>query len=67
VSENVDKMLGYFNISNDSAPVAAAIKSGKKRLLCINDANTPVDFEKIKLDLISAFEEKFAGKSKYEI
>jgi hypothetical protein len=26
-----------------------------------------VDFKKIKLDLISAFEEKFAEKSKYEI
>jgi hypothetical protein len=67
VSENVDKSLGYFNISNDSAPITNAIKSGKRKLLCINDANTPVDFKKIKLDLISAFEEKFAGKSKYEI
>jgi hypothetical protein len=67
VSENVDKMLGYFNISNDNAPVVSAIKSGKKKLLCINDANEPVDFEKIKLDLISAFEEKFTEKSDYEI
>jgi hypothetical protein len=67
ISENVDKSLGYFNISNDSAPITNAIKSGKKKLLCINDANEPVDFKKIKLDLISAFEEKFAEKSKYEI
>lgn len=67
VSVNIDKLLGYYNISNDSKSIVRAILSRSKKTLCINDSNTPVDFMRIKSELTQAFEQVFPDKSQFEV
>jgi hypothetical protein len=67
VSANVEKLFKYYNISDDCEPIVQAIKTTKRKMICINDANTPVNFEKLKQDLISAFQSRFPEKSEYEL
>ena len=44
----------------------AIFNSGKK-IVCINDADSTVDFEKEKVRLTDAFERKFPEKSSFEL
>lgn len=67
VSANVDKLLGYYNISNNYLPIVKAITSQKHKMVCINDANEPVEFDKIKSEIVSAFQQIFPDKSSFEV
>lgn len=67
ISANVDKLLGYYNISNNYMPIVKAITSQKHKMVCLNDANEPVEFDKIKSEIISAFEQIFPNKSSFEV
>ena len=67
VSANVDKLLGYYNISNNYMPIVKAITSQKHKIVCINDVNEPVEFDKIKSEIVSASEQIFPDISSFEV
>ena len=38
----------------------------KKKIICINDSNHEIDFEKVKKEINQAFEQVFPEKSSFE-
>lgn len=60
------KMGKYFEIANENNKITSAIKKRKYKIICINDANINVDFEKAKTEINSAFESIFKKKSSFE-
>lgn len=67
VSANADRILGYYNISDNCKPIIHAVLSRRRKTLCINDSNTPVNYIKIKEELTNAFDQVFSDKSEYEV
>lgn len=67
VAKNVQKQLGYFNLSDDNVKLIETIKKQKRKVVCINDANEKIDFKKVKQDLMKAFDEVLPEKSAFEI
>lgn len=65
---NPSKPLGkYFEISNNNKKIINAIKLQKYKLICINDANEGIDFEKCKNEINNALESVFNKKSSFEL
>ena len=61
------KMGKYFEMSNNNSEIISSIKEKKYKIICINDANKNIDFEKSKKEINSAFETVFRKKSCFEI
>ena len=61
------KLGRYYEIDNNNDAIIKAIKNKKYKLICINDANVNVDFEKAKMEINNAFETVFKEKSNFEI
>ena len=62
------KSLGkYFIIKNDNTKLIKCISKKKYKIICINDADTSIDFEKTKKEINEVFEKKFPNKSKFEL
>lgn len=53
--------------NNNNKKLIKAITKQKYKMICINDNESNFDFEKIKLEVISAFEKILPEKSEYEI
>lgn len=64
---NIQKLCGYYNISDDNSKLLNAIVNGKNPFLCLNDSNHEIAFEKAKSEIRSAFETVFPGKSSFEL
>ena len=62
---NIGKMYMYGEADNYDE-VCAAVKSGKWKMLCINDSAEIDDFERRKEQLIQAFEQLLPMKSSFE-
>ena len=62
---NVFRRGDYLTIGN-GVDYSKALNSGYK-IICLNDADSTVDFDKEKKRLIAAFEAKFKEKSSFEI
>ena len=56
----------YLNMGNDNRHVFEAIRNRPYKLLCINDKENDADFEFVKQNLISSFEEVLPDKSAFE-
>lgn len=67
VPVNIEKDFKYFNVSNDNRGLTDCLKRHKTKIVCINDANTEIDFMKAKTEIGSAFEEIFPLKSSFEL
>lgn len=64
---NVWKDSEYVAIQNDNLDyISDLIRNQRKRVICLNDSDLTVDFEKAKLSLISAFESLLPEKSSFE-
>lgn len=62
------KKIGkYFEISNENSKIIDTIKNRKYKIICINDANINIDFEKAKEEINNSFESIFKEKSSFEI
>lgn len=62
------KLIGkYYIMSDNNKEVVSAIKKKKHKVICINDANLNVDFEKAKREINLALDEVFPEKSDFEI
>ena len=61
------KLGKYYEINNNNDLIIKAIKKQKYKLICINDADVNVDFEKAKKEINETFETVFKEKSSFEI
>lgn len=55
-----------FTLDNDNFELINSIKSNKYKFICINDTDNFDDFDKVKDDINSAFEEILNKKSSFE-
>ena len=67
IPRNVQKLNGYYEISNNNEKLLQAITQQKKKVICLNDANCSVDFETIGMEIKNAFDQVFPEKSSFEI
>jgi hypothetical protein len=56
-----------FSIKNNNNKLINAITKQKYKMICINDNESDFDFEKIKLEVVNAFEKILPEKSEYEL
>lgn len=55
-----------FSMSDINDEIVSAIKNKNYQMICINDGDMNYDFEKAKIEIISAFDEMFPEKSTFE-
>lgn len=65
-AQNITKHFRYFNVKSDNPAIKKAVASAKTRIVCINDANEPIDFVRAKRQVIEAFEQILPEKSEFE-
>lgn len=65
-AQNLLKDFAYFDLSDDNQKLYRTIRKQRKKLICINDANDKIDFERIKRELLEAFEEILPERSSFE-
>lgn len=63
---NVQKDFQYYDVSSDNRALTRAIMRGKKKVVCINDAQIEGDFDAIKAELQAAFEHILPKRSAFE-
>lgn len=66
-AKNITRHFRYFNVENENSRILKALKNPRIKVICINDANDKIDFEKAKQELLQGFEEILPEKSSYEI
>lgn len=64
--ENIQKDFGYFEVDSTNASLIQTILSQKKKIICINDSNHEVDFEKVKEEINGALNHVLFEKSSFE-
>lgn len=60
------KKIGYYNLENENKEFISNVCRGKYKIICINDSNEEINFEKVKQELIAMFEEILPEKSSFE-
>lgn len=60
------KMGKYFIMKNDNSELIKTIRKANQKIICINDADVNIDFEKAKNEINKEFECLFPEKSKFE-
>lgn len=63
---NVNKLGKYFILQDDNSLLLKTIKNKKYKIICINDSNPNIDFEKSKTEINKVFSEIFPNKSSFE-
>ena len=66
VPANILREFGYFNLSDRNDKLIATIRGGRKKLICINDADLRGDVDRIARELSGAFLAKMPDKSSFE-
>jgi hypothetical protein len=61
------KFRKYFNLSNDNTKVCEYIRKQKAKMICINDMDVGIDFEKAKSEINQAFDDILGEKSAFEL
>lgn len=67
VPTNVHRLCSYFNVSADTRKLTAAIEKQSAAMICINDADETIDFERAKGELIASFEKILPERSSFEL
>lgn len=57
----------YFSISNNNKKICDAIKNKKYKLICLNDIDDTINYEKARDEVNSAFNEILPEKSSFEL
>lgn len=61
------KIIGkYFSLSTNNSKIIKAIRQKKYKIICINDADTSINFEKSKKEINEAFNSILYKKSQFE-
>ena len=66
VPENVRKWCGYYDIEVYNKKLVKAISRQEKKIICINDSNHEIDFEKAKKEVNTALERLLPERSSFE-
>lgn len=66
VPANVKKYCSYFELDEDNHELFKALKKHSAKMVCINDANVEIDFERAKKNLVENFEQILPEKSSFE-
>ena len=66
VAKNITRDFRYFNVSSRNEKLVRTICGQKKKSICINDANTAIDFEGAKKEICRAFQQILPEKSSFE-
>lgn len=66
IPQNIEKICGYYEVSNQNNELRRAIIEQKKKILCLNDSNEHIDFIRAKTEIKQAFEQIFPEKSSFE-
>lgn len=64
---NVKKYCRYFELSDDNSRLYSTLRKKSCKMLCINDTNTAIDFNKVQRELVTSFNKIFPAKSSYEL
>lgn len=56
----------YFDLSNDNSQIIKAIEKHKHKIICVNDADPNIDFEKAKQELNMVLQKTLPNKSSFE-
>lgn len=64
---NILKHLAYFDVCDDNRRLIKTIQKQSSKMICINDANETIDFERAKRELIDAFEQILPERCSFEI
>lgn len=66
IPKNVDKLCGYYNVEKTNEKLLQIIAGRKKKIVCINDSNHEIDFQKVKKEINQALAQIFSEKSSFE-
>lgn len=66
IPKNVDKLCGYYNVEKTNEKLLQIITGRKKKIVCINDSNHEIDFQKVKKEINQALAQIFSEKSSFE-
>lgn len=66
VPKNVQKLCGYYDVEENNDRLVQTITGQKKKMICINDSNHEIDFEKAKQEINSALEKILPERSLFE-
>lgn len=64
--ENVERWFQYFDVKDDNGKLVSALKKQKAKVICVNDANDTIDFERAKADIEGAFAQILPEKCSFE-
>ena len=67
VPQNVQKLCGYFNVENQNLKLTKTIEKHKIPMVCVNDSNYAIDFEKVQKEINGALEQRLSRKSLFEM
>lgn len=67
VPQNVQKLCGYFNVENQNLKLIKTIEKHKIPMVCVNDSNYAIDFEKVQKEINGALEQRLSRKSLFEM
>lgn len=65
-AKNITGHFRYFDVASDNPKLVDTILRQRADIICINDANKPIDFAHAKRQIIEAFEKIFPEKSSFE-
>ncbi len=65
-AKNITGEFGYFNVESRNPKLVRTILKRKKKIICANDANRPIDFEGAKTEINAALEQILPEKSAFE-
>jgi len=66
VAKNITRDFQYFNVGSRNEKLVRTICRQRKKSICINDANTAIDFEGAKAEICRAFQQILPEKSSFE-
>ena len=67
IPQNVQKLCGYFNVENQNLKLTKTIEKHKIPIVCVNDSNYAIDFEKVQKEINGALEQRLSQKSLFEM
>ena len=56
----------YYDLQNNNSKFYKELKNKKYNIVCINDSNEALEYEKIKNELVCVFDQMFPEKCKFE-
>lgn len=63
---NVQRIFHYFELGEDNRNLLQALRSGKYKMICMNDGKIPGDAERLREELTGAFESLVGQRSSFE-